>query len=566
MILRSITILLLYVLTNSTCEAQYDAVYSRMFGGSGSEVGNLTIVQDNGDILVCGRTNSTDRDIKENFGGYDLWAFKVDKEGKFVFSKTFGNAKDNICTSLNNKKEDGHIVSYGNEDNDNDTLDYSYIVNMNSEGELMWENEIEVNGEVITKIVKQLHDYSFLIVGTIIQRTGDEQIFSNKRDVFIRKLDVEGNLLFENIVGTDKADEPFYLDIQGDEISLIIRVYDGYGGTECQGQDDGNGLILYNLDDHGQVLNTSCYPEYVGYKPTVRYSDNNGELYITLEKNRHIIVCKLIDGHLKEAFSFDIEFNLGDHVQITGFEKDIFGNFYFISHSKNVPALRTQSILTKVSYDGIFQWTKNYGGSENDNLFDIAILNANSIMLTGFSNSNDGNIPFGEKIGGIDIWNLEVDSLGFVNGSDIYGGDGSEFGGVGYFDYEGNLIVIANTSSEIGPLIPEDIPANSNIWLLKIKNWIDLESDNQEMDNEGTDGDYEAYVHFAPNPTSDILQIDKDPLTTYYYSLFDTKGRMVLNKRMLQDEIDLSSLPSGLYILKIQTRSTVILTERIVKM
>ena len=61
----------------------------------------------------------------------------------------------------------------------------------------------------------------------------------------------------------------------------------------------------------------------------------------------------------------------------------------------------------------------------------------------------------------------------------------------------------------------------------------------------------------TPNPTSDWLTIQMDYITSAYYQLFSTDGKLVLEGTIngSQNTIDVSSLNTGMYIVKLNTNT-----------
>lgn len=104
------------------------------------------------------------------------------------------------------------------------------------------------------------------------------------------------------------------------------------------------------------------------------------------------------------------------------------GNFILLcstaSSDGNFPGNRsapgfTDGALVKVDPNGHVIWTRCYGGSRNDELFDGAVV-GNRMYFTGYANSIDGDIPPSQK--NYDVWLLCLDLNGNKIYSKIYGG------------------------------------------------------------------------------------------------------------------------------------------------
>ncbi len=72
-------------------------------------------------------------------------------------------------------------------------------------------------------------------------------------------------------------------------------------------------------------------------------------------------------------------------------------------------------------------------------------------------------------------------------------------------------------------------------------------------------------VKIYPNPTTNYLNIHDPEIQILHVSLIDLNGRDMLNKYDNSNEISLSELPSGIYILKIRLITNRIIDYKVVK-
>ena len=93
------------------------------------------------------------------------------------------------------------------------------------------------------------------------------------------------------------------------------------------------------------------------------------------------------------------------------------------------------------------QWSKCYGGSKNEELFDIEIINGKT-YLAGFTNSVDGDIPPSQK--NYDVWLLALDANGNKIFSKIYGGSQNDVAYSMTKGADGTLTLAGYTTSNDG--------------------------------------------------------------------------------------------------------------------
>ncbi len=73
-----------------------------------------------------------------------------------------------------------------------------------------------------------------------------------------------------------------------------------------------------------------------------------------------------------------------------------------------------------------------------------------------------------------------------------------------------------------------------------------------------------SYFDMYPNPVEDRLVIRYNSTKSVAYQILDLKGRMLVNGRVESESIDLSSLSTGVYMLKISD-GTKTITRKVMK-
>lgn len=75
----------------------------------------------------------------------------------------------------------------------------------------------------------------------------------------------------------------------------------------------------------------------------------------------------------------------------------------------------------------------------------------------------------------------------------------------------------------------------------------------------------EEAILIYPNPTKDIINIEtKENLKPLQITLYNTLGKEVIKKNLTTNQINISNLPQGLYLLKIISQGKIIKTQKIV--
>lgn len=142
----------------------------------------------------------------------------------------------------------------------------------------------------------------------------------------------------------------------------------------------------------------------------------------------------------------------------------------------------TDGVLMKISATGVLQWSKCYGGTKNEELLDIEIING-KIYASGYANSTDGDIPPSQK--NYDVWLLALDQNGNKIFSKVYGGSQNDVAYSMTKGADGSLTLAGYTTSKDGDV--SGAKGSQDYWVLNIDQSGKL---NWQKVLGGTDADY----------------------------------------------------------------------------
>lgn len=159
--------------------------------------------------------------------------------------------------------------------------------------------------------------------------------------------------------------------------------------------------------------------------------------------------------------------DIGNHIELTtdgGFllaasstsnDGDIRGN-----HSTGT---YTDGVLIKINATGTLQWSKCFGGTKNEELFDIEVINGTT-FVAGFTNSVDGDIPPNQK--NYDMWLLAIDAAGNKILSKIYGGSQNDVAYCMSKGADGSLTLAGYTTSTDGDV--SGARGSQDYWIINV--------------------------------------------------------------------------------------------------
>lgn len=142
----------------------------------------------------------------------------------------------------------------------------------------------------------------------------------------------------------------------------------------------------------------------------------------------------------------------------------------------------TDGVLMKMDAAGNLIWSKCFGGTKNEELFDIEVING-TIFATGFTNSIDGDIPPSQK--NYDVWLLAIDAAGNKILSKIYGGSQNDVAYCMTKGADGSLTMAGYTTSNDGDV--SGAKGSQDYWILNVSQKGKL---NWQKVFGGTDAEY----------------------------------------------------------------------------
>ncbi len=424
--------------------------------------------------------------ILTSIGYGDVFVSKLDSAGNFVWAKQMGGPNDDVAVDIATDRlgnvyttgyfrrtvdfdpdmaETFNLTSIGNRD--------FFISKLDSDGNFVWAKRIgsstsndqglgialDISGNVITTGI--FHGTADFDPGE-----GTSNLTSDGTDIFVSKLDSDGNFVWAKRMGGENNDigQAIAVDISGNVYTTGF-----FRGTA----DFDPGAGVFNLTSVGDedifVSKLDSAGVFVWAKRMGGTSDDQG-LGIAVDNSNNVYTS----GFFKATADFDPD--AVETFNLTSPWKDIF--------------------VSKLGSKGNFMWAGQMGGTSDDQGLGIAVDNSNNVYTTGFFQRTADFDP--------GIWMVNLASAG---GSDFF---------VSKLSPATKFVTDEDTTFTTADVLRNDIDAEND--LLSVAGLNTGGTLGQVIDNGNGTFDYD------PNGQFDALEAGEFATDTFVYTVSDGNG------------------------------------------
>jgi len=351
--------------------------WAKIYGGSSADIAHFIQQSSDGGFIVVGETSS--------FGlNSDVWILKLDVNGNIAWQKTYDGDGVDIAHSMQQTLDGGFIVA-GETSSSGQNTDV-WILKLDVNGNIAWQKTYGGDGADIAHSIQQTTEGGFIVAG-------ETSSFGAETDVWILKMDANGNIAWEKRYGGSGEDIAHSIQQTSDGGYIIAGESNSFGGGDKD-------IWVLRLTSAGAIQ----------WQKT--YGTNTSE---------------------DSAYSVQQTSDGG-----------------FIVAGETI-AGRPDVWVLKLDANGAIQWQKTYGGANDDAAKSIQQTSDGGYILAGVTSS------FAHFFG--DMWLIKLDASGTIQWEKTYGGNVSNSADSIRQTYDGGYIVAGTTTS---------FPGNSNYWVLKL--------------------------------------------------------------------------------------------------
>jgi len=465
-------------------------------GGSLNDNAYSIVATADGGSIVAGQVIP----VAEGTLGGDAWVTKLDADGGVEWSETYGGSGYDRARSIIELAEGGYLFVGGTSSDDGDVEGHQgegdyWVVRLSESGDIIWQRcfggtEIDVALGVVRS-----SGGGFVITGEA--RSGDGDVTDNHgiTDLWVIKIDEDGNLLWEHALGGSTSDAGF--DVIESLDGGIITV-----GTTTSSDGDVTGF--HGIYDYW-VVKLSAEGEVV-WQLALGGTDQDIATAV-FEKPE--------DGSLM-----------------------VIGDSYSSDGDVTNPRGDRDAWLVIISATGEVQSTRSYGGSAAD-VGRSVLAYADGWLIAGSSASTDGDLE--SNHGETDIWLVRLTTTGETIWSSNYGGNSGDGCSSMAIASDGGVLLGGTTiSTNFAP----PISGGFDLYVMKL-----------ERDDVGLTEDKESTpLSLFPNPAGTFVVISCDNWTYSDVELWSSSGQLLLTTRSVssQTQLDVSACSPGTYFVRVK--------------
>ena len=355
--MRILLLILLFFVNFCFSQTPLTINWEKNFGGTGFDESWSVVQTNDGGYIMAGRSTSNDGQITQSFGGQDFVVVKTNSDGQLTWIKKYGGSGLDFASDIKQDHQGNYIVvGYTNSINGQITQTYGnsdmWVIKIDSNGNLIWQKSFGGANFDYSKAVELAHDNDgYLILGANLLP------LPNISNVRIIKIDLNGNIVWETT----------YSNMNND-IQDIIKTNDGnYAFITGSGD-----FTVVKINTLGSIIWQFSYGGSLNDEPfKILQTSDNGFIIV------------------------------GATVSIDG---DVLNHY-------GLPLIYDGWVI-KLNANGILEWSKNYGGTEEDSLFGVVEV-CDGYIIGGHSNSNNFDIT--NTLGGFDIFVLKINFNNYLD-------------------------------------------------------------------------------------------------------------------------------------------------------
>jgi hypothetical protein len=514
--MKTTVIYTLFLLFTFQLNAQeFDIIFQQCYGGAVWE-GAWSIIPKNGGIIAFCSTSSNDGDVSFNHGKNDYWLIKTNDIGEIVWEKTYGGSEEDYPAHML-PSPDGGYVMFGHTYSTNGDVSCNHgdgdwwLVKTDSLGNIQWSHCYGGTHKETASQLIYAHEGGYVMTGKTGSVDGDISHNNGMFDVWVVKVDWEGEILWERTFGGSSNDWGNSIAPTADGGYIVgggASSHDGNVYCPDAVASEWSTAWVIKLDGEGQIEWQNCYGG--------TESD---------------IVADIIQTQ-DSGFIFLGAISSGDG------DVDCF-------HGTPGDGSTNDMWVVKLDETGEIEWHRCLGGTGFDSPKLIRQMQDGGYLVGGNTTSRDGTVVCNESLPGTHTVILyKLSPEGETEWTKCLGSqvDNSLLSMHMFSDYH---FLLGATTRTWGMDVDCDLKGETDIWIVEIQ--------------DTTVGMHEERLlqwQLFPNPatTQSWLQLPENTtLAQAQIELYSPAGKLLHKAKPSSHflKIDVAHLPKGLYLVRL---------------
>ncbi len=436
--MKKITFFLIINLLLSSCHKFKDFIplpatpqFNKTFGGSSDDEAFSVTASPDGGYVMAGYTNSSDGDVSGKHAESDAWVVKLNREGNIQWQRALGGADFEEANHITTTSDGGYIVAGFTDSHDGDVSGHhgevgisdAWVVKLDREGNIQWQRALGGSGFDHATSITTTSDGGYIFTGSTSSNDGDVSGNHGGGDVWVVKLDREGNLLWQRALGGSGFDKADDITTTPDGGYIIVGDTQSNDGDVSGHHGSPNDAWVVKLDREGNLL----------WQKTLGGSASDGANSISPTLDGGYIIAGGTTSN-----DGDVTGNHGD--------ADIW--------------------VVKIDGNGNIRWQKTFGGSGFDLANSITTAWDGGYIIAGATRSNDGDVSGYHGV--IDAWILKLGKQGNLQWQKTLGGINWDMAHSISKTQYGHYIM-AGTTQGNDEKVDEDLEGRRDAWIVTLK-------------------------------------------------------------------------------------------------
>jgi hypothetical protein len=216
-----------------------EVLWSKTYGGEGSDNGWAIMETGDGGFLITGFTNSY------GAGEMDIYLLRLDSGGVLLWEKTYGGPESEYGWAMAPTLDGGYVLA-GQTDSFGEGAEDGYLVKVNAQGEELWSQTFGGLGEDRLFSVDLGDDGGFILTGTT------RSFGAGERDLYLVKTTDSGELAWTQVLGEERDDVGHAVRRTADGGYIVTGYTMSFGAANYD-------TWLAKFDESGNMLWESFY-------------------------------------------------------------------------------------------------------------------------------------------------------------------------------------------------------------------------------------------------------------------------------------------------------------------